>query len=194
MIIIGFEGLIRSGKTTITKKVSKELNGFLIPEYGIYTDGSSVFPKFPAKSMSDAISSIDFFIKIEEIRLKDIEESSSEIIIVDRTYLTCLAFDYAASKYASIDFFNKSLIAWKSAKKICPDIVVYLDVSDKNLNIRLSHRKNQYLSHFYNSKFNKYMREFYRSQKLITINANKPINKVVIDVLKVVNEFIRRKT
>lgn len=190
MYTIGIEGLVRAGKSTLSGYLAKKLSARLIHEYGVYSRGSKSFPKYPPQTYSDALDSINYFIGLEALRISDIL-IEDKLVVVDRTYLTCLAFDYAARHFTGFDIYETARNSWAVANRIEPDIIIFLDVSDNELDIRITPDKHKYLPHFYQPNFNSLMRQFYlleseKDNRIVQLNANQSIDCVQAKSLQVI--------
>lgn len=193
MFIIGIEGLVRAGKSTLSSYLGKTLQAKIIPEYGVYTKGSAAFPQYPPATLEEALAAIKFFIGIEQLRVNDLP-IGHEIVIVDRTYLTCLAFDYAANHFTEFDIYKESHRLWREATKIEPDLLIFLDVSDEELNRRIAPDKHVYLPHFYQPEFNYHIREFFtnlidNNHRVVKIDANQNPTAIEQEVLLLTQRF-----
>lgn len=190
MFVIGIEGLVRAGKSTLSSFLAVELPARLICEYGVYSRGSKSFPKYPPQTYSEALNSISYFIDIEALRISDILPKD-KLVVVDRTYLTCLAFDYAARHFTGFDIYKTARNSWTVANKIEPDLIIFLDVSDDVLDIRIAPDKHKYLPHFYQPEFNSLMRQFYsleseKDDRIVRLDADQSIDQVQKESLQAI--------
>lgn len=192
MYIVGIEGLVRAGKSTLAARLAARLLAKLILEYGVYSGGSATFPKYPPESYSEAVKSISYFIDIEARRVSDIQHED-KLVVVDRTYLTCLAFDFAARHFTDFDIYEEARRSWASAEKIEPNLIIFLDVSDEELDLRIAPDKHKYLPHFFQPSFNSFMRQFYsmeseQDNRMLRIDADQAIEVVQEQALQIVLE------
>lgn len=187
--IIGIEGLVFAGKTTLSENLGQSLPAAIVHEYGFYTDGLKSFPKYPPESYRAAIEASQFFIDIEQERisvLKRLRLNNPKYIVVDRTYITCLAFDYAAKLFTGFDTYDEVYMLWQRADKIEVDITIYLDVSDAEVMKRVPLRKSKCPNHLLDPEFNRQIRCYLQGQKVVTVNANQNKQQVLEEVIKLV--------
>ncbi|PIP87351.1 hypothetical protein COW81_00730 [Candidatus Campbellbacteria bacterium CG22_combo_CG10-13_8_21_14_all_36_13] len=201
-ISIGFDGLVRAGKSSLIHRLAKRLNADILDEYKGYAykyglKSIPVFPKFPPQSYEEAINATNFFINLEKIRVMDLEnmkEKSDHIILIDRTYLSCLAFDYAARHLTGFDTFTEVKELWQNNPKTTPDLLFYMDVSQENLKQRAILNNNNFPQHFFDPIFNGHMREFFHkkcdsNENIIKINANEDPTVVEKNVMSFINKY-----
>jgi thymidylate kinase len=189
MFTIGIEGLIKAGKSTLAHFLAEVLKAKLISEYGVYTKGSAAFPKYPPTTLDEAIDAVNFFVKVERLRMNDFY-SDNGIVILDRTYLTCVAFDYAASHFTGFDISNESWRIWNDSPRIEPDLILFLDVSNKELDRRLTATRHVYLPHFYQPEFNFYIRRFFidlEDRRIKKINSDQHLMIVQQEALSLLD-------
>ena len=98
-MIIALEGGICSGKTTLAKEFERQ-DFYLIPEY------MDIIHPYEEDRINDLVSSnqsaINVFLEIEK-RRKEIylENCSDKNAILDRSYLTLFAYEYAIGRNIS---------------------------------------------------------------------------------------------
>jgi thymidylate kinase len=197
MITIGFDGLVRAGKTTLIKRLAPIFDAVIVEEYGAYIKRSVVgFPKFPPPSYEYALTASKLFMGIERQRVSDLESTSprGRLVLVDRTYLSCLAFDYAARHFSGFDTFSEVKILWSRQERIEPDLVFFMDVSHDHLEQRIAPHKDKFLPHFYDEKFNSYVTEFLKLRSLedkqvIRINADQRPETIDEEVVEYINQL-----
>ncbi len=179
MYVIGIEGLVRAGKSTLVKWLAEFLNAGVVEEYGMYIKRTGTgFPSFPFVSYKAALSASMMFFDIEERRLADLKRIKDKgIILVDRTYLSCLGFDYAARYFTGFDTFREVENLWCAARKIELDLILFLDVSQTKLEERIASHQHLYLPHLCDPTFNRYITEFLQQrlggdEHIVHINAD----------------------
>lgn len=195
-MIIGVEGVICAGKSTLVKGLIQA--GFAsIQEYGVYTKGHGAFPPFP-KSVEDAKSATDFFAKVEFERLKSLESLIAEKgegvnYALDRTYYSCLSFDFALSQCMQFDAFTPSVQIWENVPKIEPSLTIILDIDFDTLLERNCRRGINMLPHFLNRGFAEVQRYYYRElaqlnpQSCLLVDGTLPkeqVEQIVLTHLK----------
>ena len=198
-IIIGFDGIVCAGKTTMVNKLACMFDTIVIEEYKEYALKSGFkFPKFPPKSYIKAIEASVFFMDLEKQRVVNLNNyvpPNKKIIFVDRTYLSCLAFDYAANYFTNLETFPKVQKLWSDTPKIIPDLIFFMDVSQTNLRKRILINKNNFPPHFLDKKFNQFMVSFFKQEcknkgNIIRINANQKPEMVEHSVKTVILKYL----
>lgn len=160
-MIIALEGGICSGKTTLAKEFERQ-DFYLIPEY------MDIIHPYEEDRINDLVSSnqsaINVFLEIEK-RRKEIylENCSDKNAILDRSYLTLFAYEYAIGRNISnMEFpdLHQNVIA--------PDLVVFLNVNDE-LRIKRSHDRcdKDMPEIFLNHNFNKRLKRFFLKQNQV---------------------------
>lgn len=179
MLIVGVDGLVRAGKTTLIERLAKRRGWGAIPEYGIYLKLEHLqFPNFPPENWINAVSASQLFMQIEQLRIHSLRALSErhDVILVDRTFHSCLAFDYAARVWSGFDTFDVVTEQWRQRGHIVADMSIFLDVSLATLEERIAPHKASFLPHFYNERFNSCLHEYFaiqvRSATLLRIDAD----------------------
>jgi len=197
MLIVGVDGLVRAGKTTLIQRLAKRRGWGEIPEYGIYLKQTHLpFPNFPPKSWVQAMDASVLFMQIEQLRINDLHAMSKqhEVVLVDRTFHSCLAFDYAARVWSGFDTFDRVVEQWRHLSPIAADISVFLDVSFAALEERIAPHKASFLPHFYDECFNSYLREYFvmhvSSAALLQIDADQLPQVVEENVESLIDEWL----
>jgi thymidylate kinase len=153
-MIIALEGGICSGKTTLAKEFESQ-DFYLIPEY------MDIIQPCEENKIRDLTASkhsaINVFLEIEKRRKKIyLENSKGKNIILDRSYLTLFAYEYAIGRnICNMEFPD----LYKNV--IIPNIIVFLDVNDA-LRMKRSHDRcdenmpKTFLNHTFNSRLKKF--------------------------------------
>lgn len=134
--ILTIEGVCCSGKSTLARHLQRVYGCGVIEEYGAYTES---FPGL-ALSQTQLLENARFFINLERQRYRDSQTlGANSILILDRSFITCCAFDYAAFKDTSLERHMHIVEAlWQEAvEKLVPDTVVVLAVNEENFQLRL---------------------------------------------------------
>ena len=199
-IIIAFDGPIRAGKTSLIKKLVEFFNVASLGEYKEYATNSGVdFPPYPPNSYEEAMDASIFFVGLEEKRVSDLKKLKllkNKIIFVDRTYLSCVAFDYAANYFTKLGTFFEAQKLWKNKIKIKPDLTFFMDVSPLNIKKRILANDIYFPPHISNEKFNNYLTDFFkkecrRNELMVRIDANQTPEKVELDVRNYILNFFK---
>lgn len=157
--IIAFEGMPGSGKTTMINKLFKKdlfKNSIVFSELYI----GRIDNLSGSKSYLD--SEIDRFSKICDFKKK------YDTIILDRTFLSTLAYSYARSKtnrnmdeYRDVFRYFKNID--KKHKLLRPTHLIYLDVTvSESIRRRKKFSKIEEYNNWFDPEFLKHMSEFYR--------------------------------
>ena len=177
-MIIALEGGICSGKTTLAKEFERQ-DFYLIPEY------MDIIHPYEEDRINDLVSSnqsaINVFLEIEK-RRKEIylENCSDKNAILDRSYLTLFAYEYAIGRNISNMEFPDLY-----QNVITPNLIVFLDVNDEQRIKRSHDRCDENMPEiFLNHNFNKRLKQFFLKQNQIPCVF---LNTENLDPLKMVN-------
>lgn len=158
-MIIALEGGICSGKTTLAKEFERQ-GFYLIPEY------MDIINQYDEERINNLASSnqsaINVFLEIEKRRREIyLENHNNKNTILDRSYLTLFAYEYAVGRNISnMQFLNLA------QNVITPDLIVFLYVKDELRAKRSYERRDEDMPEiFLNHNFNK--RWFNYEQSLI---------------------------
>jgi len=179
-------------------RLSYLLKARIVNEYGYYVKLLNLFPpSFPPRSCVENLEAAKFFIDIEKRRLVDLENDRYDqegIVLVDRTYLSCLGFEFAAQHITGLAVYKDVERLWLSFHKIEPDITVFMDVSQVELEKRIAHFRDRFLPHFYDRIFNTYLTDFFRneatkSHQFVRVDANTESDIVQEEILAIIRRF-----
>lgn len=164
---IGFEGVCCAGKSACIKQIRDLLPVYFIPEYNDYKHKVSDPPQSSEKLIWKAMY---IFSNIEKKRFEKWSEIKNlmgdEIVLVDRSFITILAVQYAVILHkTSSGMMDKLEEYWLGLPHvIIPDKIVILDVSSNQQLKRAKNSKVGYLPIFleesFNSRFVAYIRDF----------------------------------
>lgn len=157
-MIIALEGGICSGKTTLAKEFEQQ-GFFLIPEYMdiIQPEEEERIDNLATSNLS----AINVFLEIEKRRKEKYQSCFSEKnIILDRSYLTLFAYEYAVARdINSLDVQNLH------ESVITPDLIIFLDVNDELRRQRSNDRLDINMPKmFLDHNFNKKLKYFFLKQ------------------------------
>ncbi len=177
-MIIALEGGICSGKTTLAKEFERQ-GFYLVPEY------MDIIQPCEENRINDLVSSnqsaINVFLEIEK-RRKEIylENCSDKNAILDRSYLTLFAYEYAIGRNISNMEFPDLY-----QNVITPNLIVFLDVNDEQRIKRSHDRCDENMPEiFLNHNFNKRLKQFFLKQNQVPCVF---LNTENLDPLKMVN-------
>jgi thymidylate kinase len=188
-IIVGIEGGMASGKSSLCKHFSDAL---IISEYMDFIDDQVSFHN---KSPEDRFTSL---LEIEKCKRKPIVDNAllerkPKLILLDRSYITLLAHEFAVkSKINSIDACNSLA---KSENVILPDIIFFLDVAHKERLNRYTKRgdnkidvvQNVFLTERYNIEFFNFIA---KKQNTVPIHIINTTNTSTATIAKTIREIL----
>lgn len=135
--IIAIEGNSFSGKTTLIRDINR--SGLpTIGEYNVYAGNGYAVPAFPPRSYSEAKTSVDFFIGLEERRSSDtvrLIEHGSNQVIMDRSPFSCILFqklvrDLFPSIPEAYEYCIDSFLeAYQAEKIVLPTALIHIKPS-----------------------------------------------------------------
>lgn len=156
--IIAFEGMPGAGKTTIIKILAKKLRG------------SAIVPQIelPALRRDDLIASKQY-LNAEIRKTEAIRRLSKEhkLILVDRTFLTTLAYSYARSRCTGDPAPHRKLIEYfrwldRSHRFPRPTRLFFLFVRiDQSIDRRIKYSRAKEFRRWFDFKFLKHFETFY---------------------------------
>jgi deoxyadenosine/deoxycytidine kinase len=152
-MILGLEGGVAAGKSTLRLGLTDAGNRCL-PEYMDYID-----PSIHA-SISDwsILFKTRFFLEIERARATQLQLGQE---VVDRTYLTLLAHDYAREDRRRFTKGYRELYRSYQEKCIHPRKIVFLDATPQERERRAMERGVPMAGYFTTSLFNSRLRIFF---------------------------------
>lgn len=181
--VVAFEGMPKSGKTTIARKLVKRSKKRILFEE-IYFSSSQLDQLEDKRGM---LSESKWFIDQEVARgrgLNNINAAALDLIIVDRMYLSTLAYCYARSK---INYNPKEFEQLVNYFLVNQDNFIKYDsiiVFDNSVELTILKREQEKLEedkkYWLNKKFMEYYKDFYKTMmfryvksKITTINVEK---------------------
>lgn len=178
------EGLPGAGKTSTLNMVGKK-DGF-----------STVEQVIPHHLCSEEAEEYYFYSDYLKYK-KAIAAQKKTTVVMDRGYLSTLAYNYACDKLFKSNNYAKIKKRFKQKGNIFfkPSIVLYIAV-DVNESLSRKNRINKNSSIWCNKDFLFYMNEFYeikmprlnKANKIIHIDGMRPRQQVFNDVKKIVNK------
>lgn len=217
-IVVGVEGLLGSSKSTLIHdlQIEEPNRVFRISEYDSYANRGGIggFPAFPQRNSQDAISSMDYFLGIESVRkqalrdclttlaghvLQSCRTDIPQIVLLDRTFLSLLAFPYAAGvlstvydQYVYMASVEKVRDHAEMGEVIIPDAIIYLSLPDAAHSIDRVKQRGTFNvnSHFARPEFLEGLRDFYEkcrnSPSVYTIDALQSRVAVLREVQRII--------
>lgn len=143
---IGLEGPVSAGKTSIVKKLCENSDSFLgIKEYTDFLENKKIpKPSFPPSSTEEAKNNFLFFLQIEYFRKNTIKKNPSKnLILLDRSIFSLVAFEKGASYLTGIDIYNWALekIVNERGKLAWPDRLIFLDIDETERTRRIKNNR-----------------------------------------------------
>lgn len=189
-MIFAIEGPCYAGKTLLVKKLSICKNNIaVIPEYNEIAGGAKNFPALP-KNKRETLLASRFFLRLEKKRqiLIKKELNAGKIIIQDRSFFSCVAFDYASAMTGDYDVWVHSEKMFLRSNFILPDVIFYLDVSHSNILERRFLNSYQIFSKLTSPKFNNFFKNYFslimaQYVQIFWINADDSIHSIQEKVL-----------
>lgn len=191
--IIALEGMPGAGKTTFInnrKKIEKRKELY-IPQLEIKNE--DILKR-------DDIKTSETFLLAEIDKSKFINRSSQlyKKIILDRTFLTTLAYCYARSKISNrISDYYRLLKLYKKIKHniYFPTHIIFFDVKiSSSLRRRNVYSKEKLYHYWFNPAFLKYFRDFYRKEvnkiSPVRLNYINTSNMKADEVFRKINDII----
>jgi len=167
--IIALEGMAGAGKTTFIDNYVRNTSIKFLPQLEIKNER--------VLSKDDLQTSKVFLMnEKEKSLLLDKLSVNNKNILVDRTFLTTLAYCYARSKKHKNNEYEKLLNFYEENKSniTFPTKLILLDVkSEESIKRRSKYINNPSYSNWFDGEFLDYMREFYKKelQKFIKIKT-----------------------
>ena len=154
-MIIALEGGICGGKTSLAKELTK-YSYLMVPEY---MDFITPTEQQQLDNLHNAgENALGLLLKIEK-RRKDTYLNKSSNIVLDRSFLTLFAYEYAMNGDDCSRFLADKEIM---SQVIQPDLVVYLDVNGDTRRQRCYDRGDFDMPEFYlDEKFNNKNKDFF---------------------------------
>src|SRR5688572_26183689 len=103
---IVLEGLPGAGKSTLTKILEQKLLAYIVPEL-TFDDYKEDTPD------NQSETSEDIYLRNDEEKCKDADEKNKKekLVIMDRNYISTLAYNFALTKYGISDSY-KRVVSW----------------------------------------------------------------------------------
>lgn len=191
--IIAIEGIVGAGKTLLVEYMKKRrFVDEIIPEYTILAKKDSLPVFSPNKKILE--QSTCFYAGIELSRQKELlylTKKRSRTILLDRSELSILSFNYAVEKRYSLQgLFTQTQDCLNNVMIFYPNVYIYLDIPFCVSVDRMMARGSFKESPFTDQSFVNYSIIGYRSllekNNHITIDGNLPIARTSQEILRVI--------
>lgn len=187
-MIVALEGPSYSGKSTMANIIRNRIpHSLVIDEYHVFAGGAKNFPPL-AKNAEDGMRNIKFFLDLEQKRQRSILAAlESGLVILDRSHLTCIAFEYAMCQMGIYDIWQEAERQFNAADLIKPDMVVLLNASQSTIEYRHSKDSYNIPAILVDSDFNKFFTEYFLMQAskkhaFHTVDANQTVDNVFDEI------------
>jgi len=197
--IVAVEGVVHSGKTTLCTTLRGQPfladNIHFLPEYSAYAKDLGGFPVCPMTSV-EALKSLVFFLRLEERRFRSIPQDVG-LVVLDRSVLSLLAFDYALERF----YGSKMKVFQETLRRVnhewIPEVCLYLEISDETQMARHGFDNFHYEPLLLDPGFNAYLREFYSRIRyyfprieMVRINGESPPGEILAKTQLVITSFV----
>jgi len=192
-MLIAVEGIDGAGKTTISSYIAELLRkrGYMVK---VFKEPSNSEYGRKIKNSKDRLSpeeELELFLKDRDIDVRDNIKPALQkgfFVVMDRYYLSNIAYQSARGIEARLIRERNEKIAPK------PDLTILLDVEPEIAMERL--RKRGELSPFERLDYLREVRKRFlenADEKTVVVDASKPLDKVMEDVKKIIDELIKAK-
>lgn len=196
-MIIALEWWICVWKTSIWQILAEKLWWIYIQEHTPYIKDTKKL-KLTFKNFDEYLETFLEFLKVEENRLKDIDVKNN-VIILDRSIYSLLAFAYSKWKKDNIDYSRVSeYINYENI--FIPDIMFIISISSQERINRLNNdiiRKNKTPKIFYDYDFNifiyEYLNNISHNKKYLIEVENEKIEDTFNKIFEIINKEIWTK-
>jgi len=209
--IISLEGAPCAGKTTLRNhleyyfKQNSYLNISYFPNEEDKQRYAIEMPKSYPKDFADARKNETWYFNHEMKKMQKLKENSagSECIIIERDYLSTLAFSYAYSLFSGIqsyqEFYNKFRILRIRKDLVQPNLRILLNIKANDSSTRQRIRSKKTNSLFTNTDFLSNLTEYYpyfymkdEPQNTVIINSTKTPEDICYIARNLIEELYER--
>lgn len=156
--IISLEGAPCSGKSTLRANLEASFNDqgsyLFLPTIEEQKRFKSIAPKYP-HSYEEARRNEDWFLEREGMKFQRARGYHADFgnAIVERDYLSTLAFSHAFSQYSGINSFPDLLKKYETSSPVQPDLRILLVITPKEILNRNELREKKLDNVFFNLGF-----------------------------------------
>ena len=178
MLKVGIEGPCCAGKTTLGHSLAQELSRLKIgyvKDYSDYVGGGKFLPPPLPSSIREEEKSLEIFLEIEDIRVRDIRsrQSDLQIALIDRSIHCLLAHCRGLENIKGMGYgylASARKIIERSSIPVWPNFMLYLDVSDNIIRTR-NKGKFEPDSIYMDACFNEGIRSYYHELACLGCNT-----------------------
>jgi len=193
-MIIALEWWICVWKTSIWKMLAEKFWWIYIQEHTPYIKDTKKL-KLTFKNFDEYLVTFLEFLKVEENRLKNIDVKNN-LIILDRSIYSLLAFAYSKWKKDNIDY--SQVLDYVNFENIhISDLLIIIHIDSKERINRLNKdiiRKNKTPKIFYDYDFNiglyEYLNNIYHNKKYLIEVKNENIEHTFNKIFEIINKEI----
>lgn len=180
--VVALEGIPGSGKTTLREEVC--VSGFSIDR---------VEQILPGDPDTDVDLGVDQIVESDRLKTARVAAGIFDIVVLDRYYLSTLAYQYAYDIVSGQDTYSKLAVEYeqylRTGELIVPDITFYIDTPLKESYQRKSRVSGNAM--WVNGRFLELNRKYYKDQKgLYFIDGKRNFADIKSEIEDVIKEGV----
>lgn len=192
---IVFEGPCCAGKSLCIKNLMLNDENLHVMEYNDFEHKDIIFPPLSREMIMEAMT---VFLEVERMRYRQIRKAATSNLyknaLIDRSFITLLAFQYAISHIIGLEMIRELELFWESKKEVIrPTKVVILNVSHEVQIKRAGEARDKYLSVLleedFNQKFVNYIKLYCKTKGYNFLYVNTDL-LCPAKVVKIVRRFL----
>lgn len=161
---VAIEGPCCAGKTTLSRGLLVQLTEITVSHVRCYADhagGGRFLPRPVPETVAEDEEAVRALLEVEADRAAAARSDPADLVLMDRSVYTLLAHRHALERVTGLSCLaTAECIIARSAAPAWPDLVIYLDVSQRTILDR-NRRKFPPGSIFIDPTFNDGIRDFY---------------------------------
>jgi dTMP kinase len=142
-VIIGFEGISCTGKTTLAAALAAHLGtATVIPCYYHAAPDPRLLPSPTARDRDERLAGLDLLLGVETKRRQLAQQALGQgrTVILDRTVDTLLAHTYAIDRLYGLDLHDTARVAILRREPVLPDVTFLLSAPPRLIAARAARR------------------------------------------------------